>query len=1748
MNAPFFAPLRSTCAALSRELRGLRHASAQGWWSRLGRGVVVVLGWQLLLSPAPAALRTWSGAGANALWTTVSNWTGLVVPTNGDSVTFPAFALRRTNTYNLDVSNLVLVTIASDYLLNDTGARTLPLSGGITHSANATSNSVLMPVSVNADLTMQVTPATATLFVEAIRLNSNDLVLNGAGHLFLGPITNGTGTVTKLGLSTWITSSSNNFKGPTRVLAGTNILRGADFTNSASFTVSNATLRGVGRLPQLIVRNSARVEVGEPVGRLTVFNGLVATNAATLHFDLNGTTPGTGYDQLIVNGSVNLTNVTLSIANGFTPAVGASFIIVSNDLSDAVFGSFNGLPEGAEFVVGPVRYRITYAGGSGNDIALTAVPQLRIWTGTTTTNAWSIAGNWQGSLPPREGDSMLFPDVAAAENLMTNDFPTDTLFTMLLISNDVFTVRGNDFLLDDGIFVRFNTAGVDLFPRVRLNANQTWTVAGNCFVRTRAPLELNSKVLSITTTNTSGGDVILAGGAAGPGGVRFGTGGDLGLAGTNTFSSGVIVSNGSKLSVTGLVVNSSVVMHFGALNVGGVLPGALLNCSLLHTGFDFNVSASGLISNTPLNVSTGSLVMNGTMLRSATIFNSSSGVLIGTGTLGVVTMNLGTLAPRTDGGIGLLRCSNLVLTAGARLDIDTGTGSATPGVDYDQLKVTGTVNLGGATLVLGTTLATNAGATLVIVDNDGADPILGTFAGLPEGFTFSVSGTVVHITYVGGDGNDVALVIESIIPRGIWTGLSSIGDFWGLATNWSGSQFPGVNDDVVFPVGGLQPTNRNDAARTFRSLNFAGSGYALQLFNFGNTVKVNTGLFATNATGTNTLALPVEFLSSSSVVSNSAGNTLVLSSVGTNVQQNDFSIQATPIFDHAGVINVSDVNGDDALIKRGPGLLTVNSGEQSANHVQAGTLRVATSSGLGIHFNGASFQRGSVGISNAAVVELGSANYPNLFTVAGTLSAIDTNVAISTGISLLGTNALLAAANDASFTLQSFVSAPADARVQCDVGDDATLTIVGNISTTNGFLMDGSGSVVFRGVKSYTGLTRVNGGSLFSEGLQAGNSVEVNDNGAFSGFGVVGPLSCNSGFIAPGSPTTNASLVATQGVNFSTLGALRVRLNGTAPTQRDELRVTGPVILAGARLVTTLNFNPPIGSAYQVIDNDAADAVIGTFAGLPQNGFHTNGQAVFQVSYTGGSGNDVVLTVARYNFNTVPRHWTGGSTNDLWTNAQNWSNNIAPVAGDPLIFPVTALRRTNQNNFATNTVFQSITLLGADYRLAGNPLGLVADLSAQQPSGTNTIALRLSVTGTNEARCVNAAATLVLEGPLETNDRLLVLGGAGRQLVTGAVRGGGSVLKRSTGVVEMRANANSYGGNTEVVDGVLRLASTGPGAAGGNLTVTNAGVLQLSDVTSVNEQFFLFSRTIVSNTSAGLTLDGRLAMGGSPVLDIATTQTVVLRSILDGFGNLTKEGPGTLLAEDLGTISPTNRFFGSVVANGGAVLVRRVTLTNTLTANAGATIGGTTTVGRIVINAGTLAPGFPTNTPGALSARGVTLSANATYAVQLNGVQAGLQFDQVKVQGAVALGGATLRATVGFNAVIGTPFQIIDNDGSDAVVGTFAGLPEGTVFAVSNLFLSITYQGGDGNDVVLARAPPTTILNPVFNLGDGTKRITGIGLPGGLYLFEATTNLAPPVAWSFLGSDFADGAGLFEFIDVDATNFLFRFYRAQSPP
>src|SRR5262249_61252654 len=78
------------------------------------------------------------------------------------------------------------------------------------------------------------------------------------------------------------------------------------------------------------------------------------------------------------------------------------------------------------------------------------------------------------------------------------------------------------------------------------------------------------------------------------------------------------------------------------------------------------------------------------------------------------------------------------------------------GTGYDQLQVTGTVNLGGATLSasLSPTFLPALGTAFTIITS--TDTLSGTFAGHPDGDTFVLGGTGFQSHHVNAPGRDAA--------------------------------------------------------------------------------------------------------------------------------------------------------------------------------------------------------------------------------------------------------------------------------------------------------------------------------------------------------------------------------------------------------------------------------------------------------------------------------------------------------------------------------------------------------------------------------------------------------------------------------------------------------------------------------------------------------------------------------------------------------------------------------------------------------------------------------------------------------------------------------------------------------------------------------------------------------------------------------------------------------------------------------
>ena len=106
----------------------------------------------------------------------------------------------------------------------------------------------------------------------------------------------------------------------------------------------------------------------EPIGQVTIAGGLTFDNTDALAVNLSGTTPGTGYDQLNVAGTLSLNGATLEPALYLTPTAGNSFAIVT---SDNLEGTFGNLPESGTISTDGFNFLGDYASGN---VILTATP------------------------------------------------------------------------------------------------------------------------------------------------------------------------------------------------------------------------------------------------------------------------------------------------------------------------------------------------------------------------------------------------------------------------------------------------------------------------------------------------------------------------------------------------------------------------------------------------------------------------------------------------------------------------------------------------------------------------------------------------------------------------------------------------------------------------------------------------------------------------------------------------------------------------------------------------------------------------------------------------------------------------------------------------------------------------------------------------------------------------------------------------------------------------------------------------------------------------------------------------------------------------------------------------------------------------------------------------------------------------------------------------------------------------------
>ncbi|MFT3990577.1 MAG: hypothetical protein QM680_04120 [Luteolibacter sp.] len=152
---------------------------------------------------------------------------------------------------------------------------------------------------------------------------------------------------------------------------------------------TNGTLAGTGQLTLSTTNASITVNQGgwlDPgtetsTGRFTLEQGNIVLDGGA-DFTIDGTDAGVagGYDQLqIVTGNLTLGNAsTLALTANYEAAVGTLFTLF--DLVDdnaTITGTFAGLEEGAVLTdTNGRQFTISYIGGTGNDIVITAIPEV----------------------------------------------------------------------------------------------------------------------------------------------------------------------------------------------------------------------------------------------------------------------------------------------------------------------------------------------------------------------------------------------------------------------------------------------------------------------------------------------------------------------------------------------------------------------------------------------------------------------------------------------------------------------------------------------------------------------------------------------------------------------------------------------------------------------------------------------------------------------------------------------------------------------------------------------------------------------------------------------------------------------------------------------------------------------------------------------------------------------------------------------------------------------------------------------------------------------------------------------------------------------------------------------------------------------------------------------------------------------------------------------------------------------------
>lgn len=454
-------------------------------------------------------------------------------------------------------------------------------------------------------------------------------------------------------------------------------------------------------------------------------------------------------------------------------------------------------------------------------------------------------------------------------------------------------------------------------------------------------------------------------------------------------------------------------------------------------------------------------------------------------------------------------------------------------------------------------------------------------------------------------------------------------------------------------------------------------------------------------------------------------------------------------------------------------------------------------------------------------------------------------------------------------------------------------------------------------------------------------------------------------------------------------------------------------------------------------------------------------------------------------------YWIGSGGNDYWSTVGNWYvNPLSHVPGplDNVFFDAGDSGNTNivNTDFTTgrlrylgNSTHTTNLNGSSNLQIANGPLQVGYDTGATVTwtnGGTVTVgtptgaqAIAIGVSGSSNTAVVPTTGSLTIDDV--TVNAYLNGGPSGGGLVVGAnfsqgVGASGSLFLGSGSQLKAGTPTEPFGPGLTIgyQHGIDALHA---GSAAGVMN-TSAGTANLH-VTD------LYVGNNYNGSGVAGSASGTLTIGANTTL---TAEKAFIASGLNTTGVVNMNG-GLFAANYVYLKSdPSHASFNF---NDGRLAV-----------NSFNTYNGT---GALTQLGGTLAPGF-SRTPIPLAG---TMTIDGSYVFDAGKLEIelfGTGSDQLIVKQNVALSGGTLDLQLNYDPTVGSLFTILDNQGSNPVAGSFAGLADGFTFdemyAGDTYKFKINYFAGTGNDIVLEMLQKVG-NTPVVIPAPGAMLLGGLG-------------------------------------------------------